>query len=197
LIILHPKPGAYDIIAGFLQNGARPAQEYNQVGPERFHGIKGSDLGAVGHNFIVLVLVLVLGFFDYDCEEEDEDDLNWSMLVQIFLNALGFSQQIRRVLLGQFDELLQRLHRRPEFIGKLLVFLVLPSVSQRREAGLQQNQPVLQVGVEPVQFVGEPPHLFGIHDCLCHNFPFVGLWGNPLIWRIAGKNLTWLCPAAE
>jgi hypothetical protein len=49
LIILHPKPGAQDIIARLLQNGARPAQEYNQVGPERFHSFKGSDLGAFGH----------------------------------------------------------------------------------------------------------------------------------------------------
>jgi len=63
--------------------------------------------------------------------------------------------------LDSSNELLQRLHRQPEFVGELLVFLVLPGVSQRREAGLQQNQPVLQVGVEPVQFVGKPPHLFG------------------------------------
>jgi hypothetical protein len=48
-----------------------------------------------------------------------------------------------------------------------------------------------------LQFVGKPPHLFGIHDCLCHNFPFVGLLGDPLIWRLAVKNLTWKAPAAE
>jgi hypothetical protein len=49
LIILHPEPGAQDVVAGLLQDGTRPAQEYNQVGPERFHGFKRSDLGAVGH----------------------------------------------------------------------------------------------------------------------------------------------------
>jgi hypothetical protein len=32
---------------------------------------------------------------------------------------------------------------------------------------------------------------------LGHNFPFVGLWGDPLIWRIAGRNLSWMPPAAE
>jgi hypothetical protein len=47
----------------------------------------------------VLVLVLVLGFFDYDYEGEDEDDFNWSVLLQIFLDALCFSQKIGRMLL--------------------------------------------------------------------------------------------------
>ena len=48
---------------------------------------------------LALVPVLVLGLFDYDYEEEYEDDFNWSMLLQIFLDALCFSQKIRRVLL--------------------------------------------------------------------------------------------------
>jgi hypothetical protein len=48
-----------------------------------------------------------------------------------------------------------------------------------------------------LQLVGKPPHLFGIHDCLGHNFPFVGLQGDPRIWRLAGKNLTWKPAAAE
>jgi hypothetical protein len=48
---------------------------------------------------LTLVLILVLGLFDYDYEEEAEDDFNGSMLLQIFLDALCFSQKIRRVLL--------------------------------------------------------------------------------------------------
>jgi hypothetical protein len=79
---LHPDLGAEHLVAGLLQNGAHLALEYNQVGPERFHGFNGTDLGAVSHNFfIVLALVLVLGLFDYDYEEEAEDDFNWSMLL--------------------------------------------------------------------------------------------------------------------
>jgi hypothetical protein len=77
------------------------------------------------------------------------------------------------------------------------VFLILPRVGERREAGLEQDNPVLQVGIEPVQLIGKSPHLFGIHDCLRHNFPFVGLLGDPRIWRLAGKNLTWIPTAAE
>ena len=92
--------------------------------------------------------------------------------MQIFLDALGFSQEIGRVLLGQLDKFFERLHRRLEFIGELLVFLVLPGVAQRAEARLEHHQPVFEVGVEPLQLVRKPPDFFRIHDCLCHSVTF-------------------------
>ena len=43
---------------------------------------------------------------------------------------------------------------------------------ERAEARLEQHQPVFEVGVEPLQLVREPPDLFRIHDCLCHDVTF-------------------------
>jgi hypothetical protein len=146
LISLHPTLGADHLVTRFLQNNASPASEYNQAGPEKFHGFNRSDLGAISHE--------------------------QSVLLQIFLDALGFSQQVRRVFLGQLDKLLQRFHRQSKFLGEFLMLLVLPGVPQRGKTGLEQDQAVFQVGVEPLQFVGESPHLFGIHDCLRHYFPY-------------------------
>src|SRR5579859_383358 len=91
-----------------------------------------------------------------------------SALVKIFLDALGLAQQIRRVHLRKFDEFLQCLHRLFEFLGEFLMFLVLPGVPQRAEAGLQQDHPILEVAVETLQLFREPPHLLWIHDCLGH-----------------------------
>src|SRR5258708_6426327 len=96
-------------------------------------------------------------------------ELTWAFcgieltLVQVILDALSLSQQIRRVLIGNLDEFLHRLHHRLELLGELRVFLVLPGVAERGESRLERNEPILQVGAEPFQFIGETPHLFGIH----------------------------------
>lgn len=90
------------------------------------------------------------------------------MLIQIFLNALGFPQQEGRVLVGTLDEFLQHLHRVPKFLGELGVLLILPGIAQRREARLQERHAVLQFGVEPLEFFGEAPDFAGIHDGLWH-----------------------------
>ena len=94
------------------------------------------------------------------------------MLIQIFLDPLRLPQQIRPMLIGQFHELRQRLHRLLELLSKLYVLLVLPRIAELREARLQRGHPRLQVGIEPFQFFGEPPHLFGIHDRLGHKNHF-------------------------
>src|SRR6266516_4667746 len=90
----------------------------------------------------------------------------WGMglaLVEILFDALGLAQQVRRVLVGHFDEFFHRLHGLLEFFGELGVLLVLPRVAQRRKPRLQRNDPILEVAIEPLQFLGETPHLFGIH----------------------------------
>ena len=73
----------------------------------------------------------------------------------------------------QLDKFPQRLHGLLELLGKLLVLLVLPGVAQRREARVQQDHAVVEVAVEALQFLGELPHFFRIHDCLRHVFAFV------------------------
>src|SRR6516225_9852838 len=91
-----------------------------------------------------------------------------STLVEVFLDALGLSQQVRRVHLGKLDEFLQRFHRQLEFLGKLVVLLILRRVSQGAKTGLQQDHPVFQITVKALQLFREPPHLLRIHDRLCH-----------------------------
>src|ERR1035441_5033670 len=129
-------------------------------------------------------------------------DVTWARsgmalaLVQVFLYALGFSQQIRRMLVGDLDEPLERLHGLLELLRELHVLLVLPGVAQRRKPRLQRHDLVLEVGVEPLQLLGEAPHLLGIHDCLGHSVSFcLCLWlagapGAPR-WRL---RLTQTCP---
>src|SRR5690348_15304830 len=113
-----------------------------------------------------------------------------SALVQIFLDALGCSQQIRRVHLRKLDEFLQGLHRLFEFLGELLMFLVLPGVPQRAEAGLQEDHPILEVAVETLQLFREPPHLFRIHDCLGHRVSSRLWFAAPLLPDICHQAIT-------
>src|ERR1017187_2384977 len=74
--------------------------------------------------------------------------------------------------------------------------LILPGVAQRRKPRLQRHDLLLEVGNEPLQLLGETPHLFGIHDCLGHSVSFcLCLWlagapGAPQ-WRL---RLTQTCP---
>src|ERR1035438_3498261 len=110
-------------------------------------------------------------------------DVTWARsgmalsLVQVLLDALRLSQQVRRMLVGDLDELLQRLHGLLEFIRKLDVLLILPRVAQRRESRLQRHHLVLKVGVESLEFLRKAPHLLGIHDCLGHKVSFcLRLW---------------------
>src|SRR5580704_3098091 len=90
------------------------------------------------------------------------------VLVQIFFDALGFAQEIGRVLVGSLDKFFERLHGLLEFVGELHLFLILPGVAQRGEAGLEGGHAVLEVGVEFFQFGREFPDLFGVHDGLWH-----------------------------
>src|SRR5271157_613333 len=76
-------------------------------------------------------------------------------LVQVFLDALSLSQQVGRVLVGDLDELLQRLHGLLELLGELGVLLVLPGVAQRRKTRLQRDELVLHIGVEALEFISE------------------------------------------
>src|ERR1043166_7779745 len=94
----------------------------------------------------------------------------WGMLtlVQILLDTLRLAEKERRVLVRHFDELFHRLHRFFELLGELHVLLVLPGVTEGGEAGLERYDSILQVRVEPLYFLGESPHLLGIHYCLRH-----------------------------
>lgn len=51
------------------------------------------------------------------------------MLIQILLDPLRLAQEERRMIVGTFDELFQNLHRVAELLGKLCVFLILPSIA--------------------------------------------------------------------
>ena len=70
------------------------------------------------------------------------------------------------MLIGDLDELFQRLGGLREFVGELDVLLVLPSVAERAEAGLERHHPVLEVDVEALEFLGETTDFRGVHDCL-------------------------------
>jgi len=85
---------------------------------------------------------------------------------------LSLAEEIGGVLVGDVDEFLERLERLLEFLGEFDVLLVLPGIAQSGEAGLKRDHLILKVGVEPLEILGEPPHLFGIHDCLRHNRSF-------------------------
>jgi hypothetical protein len=54
----------------------------------------------------------------------------------------------------------------------LSAFLVLPGVAQGGKARLQGDHLVLEVAVEPLEFLGKTPHLLRIHDCLGHKRSF-------------------------
>src|SRR5580698_3893655 len=95
-----------------------------------------------------------------------------SPLVEIFVNALGLAQQVRCMDFGSLDKFFQRLHGGFKFLGKLFVFLVLPGIAQGGETRHQENEPVFEVTVEALEFLGEPPHFFRVHDCLSHSRAF-------------------------
>src|SRR5258706_14634188 len=85
-------------------------------------------------------------------------ELTWALsailaLVQIFFDALGFAQQIRRVLIRDFHEMLERLEGLLEFIGKFFVLLVLPGIAQRGKTRLQRSHSILQIHIGPLQFI--------------------------------------------
>lgn len=90
------------------------------------------------------------------------------MLIQVFLDPLGFAQEERRMGVGTLDEFLQDLHRVLEFLRELGVFLVLPGIAQRGKARLQERHAVLRFGVEAFEFLREAPDLARIHDGLWH-----------------------------
>src|SRR5687768_16415727 len=90
------------------------------------------------------------------------------MLVKIFFNPLRLTQKEGRVGVGTFNEFLQDLHRVAELLGKLRMFLVLPSVAQGGEPRLEERHPVLGFGVETLEFFREAPDFAGIHDGLWH-----------------------------
>ena len=84
------------------------------------------------------------------------------------------------------------------------MLLVLPGIAQRGEAGLQRNDSVLQIGIEPFQLIGEAPHLFRIHYGLWHNLLSKyglnenhwqgesGLFVAAYAGKAAGRVLLWL-----
>src|SRR5229473_2198748 len=95
-----------------------------------------------------------------------------SVLIEVFLDSLRLPQQEWGLLVRHFDELLEGFHGLLEFLGEFGMFLVLPGVTEGGEAGLERDDAVLEVGIEPLKFLGESPHLFGVHDCLGHNRSF-------------------------
>jgi hypothetical protein len=115
-------------------------------------------------------------YYGYNKLTAEELRFSWnipgraSALVQIFLDALRLAEQEGCVLLGKLSELFERLHGLFEFFGKFGVLLIGPRIAQRDKAGVQQNHAVLNFAVEALQFLREPPHLFGIHDGLRHNY---------------------------
>ena len=80
------------------------------------------------------------------------------------------------MLFRDLDELFQDLHRHEEFLAEFLGFLILPRAAEGGEAGLQRRGLDLHVVVEALQFLGEAPHFFGVHDRLSHKFFSKGKW---------------------
>ena len=78
------------------------------------------------------------------------------------------------MLVGDLDELLERLHGLLELLGKFRLLLILPSVAQRGEAGLQLRRALGDIGVEAAQLLGEAPHLRGVNDGLRHDAWMMG-----------------------
>jgi hypothetical protein len=72
------------------------------------------------------------------------------------------------VLLGDFDEFLQHLHRVDKLLGKFFGFLVLPGAAEGGETGLQRARPRLHIVIEAFEFLREAPDFLRIHDCLGH-----------------------------
>src|SRR5258708_3581398 len=93
-----------------------------------------------------------------------------SALVEVFLDPLGFAQKVGGVLAGKLDEILERFYCLPEFLGEFFVLLVLPGIAQGAEAGVKEDHAVFEIAIESLEFLGKPPHLFRIHDCLGHSF---------------------------
>src|SRR4029077_17644803 len=96
----------------------------------------------------------------------------WLTLAQVFLDSLRFSQEIWRVLTREFDKFLKRFHRNSKFLSEFLMFLIRPRIAQGGEAGVKHAHSIFEFAVEPLQFIGEAPHLFGVHYCLGHIFAF-------------------------
>src|SRR5438552_12836084 len=93
-------------------------------------------------------------------------------LVQIFLDALGFAQQVGGVRVGNLDEFPERLQSLLELLRELEVLLVLPGISQSGKARLERSHAILEIQIEALQFFSEAPHFLRVHDCLGHIFSF-------------------------
>jgi hypothetical protein len=91
------------------------------------------------------------------------------MLLQVFLDTLGFAQQDGDVLVGRFEEVVDDVHRLLELLGELLVLLVAPGVAQADELAVQACHAIAQLGVEELEMVGEAPQLDGVDDRLGHD----------------------------
>src|ERR1019366_6303922 len=98
--------------------------------PKRFDGFNRSDLGLAGHTKKTSNNqhpTTNIQWGSTRCTGCWLLDIECSMfpfslaLVEIFLDALGFAQQKRRVFLGQLGEFFQRLHRLLELLGKVFM----------------------------------------------------------------------------
>jgi len=111
------------------------------------------------------------------------------VLLQIFLDALGLSQQVRRVLLGQLDKSLQCLHRQFKLLCEFLMLLVLPSVSQPVKRAWSRIS-LFSKSVLNRCSSSANRRTFSGSMIACDIFSlFVGFSYAPPDWRLARKNL--------
>lgn len=92
-----------------------------------------------------------------------------SLLLQVFLNPLGFASEIRNVLVVGVHEPLQISQVLLELFGELQVFLIAPRTAERMELAGKSRRSVGQVLIELLEHLGEEPQFTGINDGLCHD----------------------------
>src|SRR6516164_454531 len=96
-----------------------------------------------------------------------------STLLQVFLDAFGFAEQERNVLVRHFHKGAEHVHGLGEFLGKLLVLLIAPGVAQGHHLAVQHIHLVAQIRVEMLEALGKAAQFPRIDDCFRHDFSLI------------------------
>jgi hypothetical protein len=80
-----------------------------------------------------------------------------SRLLEVFFDALGFTEQVGNVLVGDFQEVPQDVQGLVKLCGEFDVLLVAPGVRQGGVLAMQPRQPITQITVKLLQQVSKPP----------------------------------------
>jgi len=123
VVLRSPEPHAHDLGADFLQSRARLAQVDDQVGPEGLDGFDEMTRACSG-------MAANVGSNTPQCA--------------------GFSQQIRRMLVGDLDEFFRRLQVCLNSSEIWEVLLVLPGSLRGKQSRLQCSHSVLEIDIEPL-----------------------------------------------